>query len=422
LIAFVLLIIPYVYSLECQYKDTETYIENEEVFYYNGQRIGSNLNLSDLVKVQIDGSTIKVTNNLEVPITLNVKYQRLAGGSCVNEQRSAMITVNPLDFGTIEDSCSLSLIKYSFAEPNVIFSRVKTVEKKREVCKQCAGKQCLDDGEKCSIDDECGSSICNIAGYCGNSKTVPCQDGLMNCNNKSCLKPSTKTGGEAYNCIWECKSNKGENGICKWRTIDLVMIISLLTCVIGVASFFIVKLIRRGPIIKGAKKDAEEIINNAQKEAQNIINKAQIALKNINDELKTKLEEKEKLKTEMVSLKGQKEEADKIRKELNKTNEEINILKEKKQSEIKEILESYEIRYGHKFKLENGRIKFVKSWLDPNKEGEFFHIWWFKQYHGKIKSGYDIHHKDFDPLNNDIDNLEEMEHNKHMELHKHRHD
>lgn len=80
---------------------------------------------------------------------------------------------------------------------------------------KCSGETCLKDGEFCSSNSECGSGICNIAGFCGTEKITECPTGFQNCNNESCLEIRTKKVGEKYSCEFECKTNYGEEGICK---------------------------------------------------------------------------------------------------------------------------------------------------------------------------------------------------------------
>lgn len=46
------------------------------------------------------------------------------------------------------------------------------------------------------------------------------------------------------------------------------------------------------------------------------------------------------------------------------------------------------------------------------------HILVYQTFVGPIPKGYDVHHKDFNPLNNCIDNLELLTHKEHCLLHK----
>ena len=52
-----------------------------------------------------------------------------------------------------------------------------------------------------------------------------------------------------------------------------------------------------------------------------------------------------------------------------------------------------------------------------NRTGEMLHRAIWKKYNGEIPKGYDIHHKDHNPSNNDIDNLECISSSEHHKLH-----
>lgn len=87
------------------------------------------------------------------------------------------------------------------------------------------------------------------------------------------------------------------------------------------------------------------------------------------------------------------------------------------------------------FDLENGTIFSLKSgkylgsinkynnhvFVGTNggyKQNGLHQYIWMVGYQCDIPDGYDIHHKDFNPLNNKIDNLELIEHSRHLEIHK----
>ncbi len=51
----------------------------------------------------------------------------------------------------------------------VTFKPTKVITYK-DVCRQCGGRACANDGENCIANSTCGSNICNIAGFCD---TIP---------------------------------------------------------------------------------------------------------------------------------------------------------------------------------------------------------------------------------------------------------
>jgi len=54
----------------------------------------------------------------------------------------------------------------------------------------------------------------------------------------------------------------------------------------------------------------------------------------------------------------------------------------------------------------------------PKVEWYLEHHYIWERYHKrKVPKGFNIHHKDFNPLNNNIDNLELMTASEHLKLH-----
>ena len=53
-----------------------------------------------------------------------------------------------------------------------------------------------------------------------------------------------------------------------------------------------------------------------------------------------------------------------------------------------------------------------------NGKMKLVHILVYQTFVGPIPEGYDVHHKDFNPLNNCLDNLELLTHKEHCLLHK----
>jgi hypothetical protein len=178
-----------------------------------------------------------IQNKIPVNISLKVKYTLShSGGTQGNGEK--YFDIAPLEKVTVQDSLSycwgtaqLSNFEIFYLDNN--YTEVK-IEKKTEktcieyekkkidVCKQCNGKNCLNDGQNCSSNFECGSGICNIAGVCGTQKVADCSEGYRNCNNESCLEIGTKKIGEEYWCEFECEKNYGENGICKIPTKEKI--------------------------------------------------------------------------------------------------------------------------------------------------------------------------------------------------------
>ena len=287
----------------------------------------------------------------------------------------------------------------------------------------------MDDNSLCNSDNECGTSVCNVAGFCGKEKIVSCEPyGKLNCKNQTCLTPSTKELGDAYMCEFECKSKYGNDNICirnPKTTRNLTLLFLAFLILIGGFGAILIKRAKGNKIadgiIKNAKEKEREILNKAENKARGIITQAEEKLGRIDIYLEDKRLEKEKLERDLELLDKDAKSVRKIKTEILKTTEEIKDINKKKQEEINKLLKTYKERYGPEFVLDNGYIRFTKSWLNPSEKGSYFHIWLFENHHKrKIKQGYEIHHKDFNKLNNNIENLEELTPKEHQNKHLNR--
>ena len=67
-------------------------------------------------------------------------------------------------------------------------------------------------------------------------------------------------------------------------------------------------------------------------------------------------------------------------------------------------------------RIYNGR-EYV-CWKENGKQRRrLAHRWIWEQAHGPIPAGYDVHHRDHNPLNNDLGNLELIERGRHKAHH-----
>jgi len=406
-----LFIINSVSALDCQYTGIENYSEDEEVFYYNGDEIGRNLNLSELITFEIDGTlngNIKINNNLDIPISVNATFY-------TNEPRYGKVgyfthnhTISPNNFVVFKAPLIHKLTRYEFIEPNIISSETISVEKERTICEVCPnGKECLGDGDSCTLNIECGIGTCNIAGVCG-AEDGGCPEGLKNCNDTSCLEPSVKLVGEAYVCEWEClygdngvvccgepstvdvgasyvcetecKSDRFENGKCLDSTNGIAIRVAIVIALLFPGLYYL-----RIFIYDIKTKKLSDEIRNVQKRLHKIKKEA-------SDHDVTKIEREERIK-------------------------ETDILAEREHKIVDKILGSYMRRYGHEFVMDNGYIRFKNNLKYPEKKGGFFHIWWYKKHKGSIKPGNQIDHVDGNKLNNDIGNLRQMTPADHKKKH-----
>ncbi|MBI2629986.1 HNH endonuclease [Candidatus Pacearchaeota archaeon] len=457
------LIISFISSVSaCQYKVNEIYHEVEMGLYdSSGNYVGEPLILSNFSGgyQNIAGCgplSIIISNplsfDINVEINFTARHDGIIGWPQEDYLISRAITIKSFSSEQIVGDCPSvggsrlleDSIEYVITSPKLLIPKMQEVEKQKEICKICPNeKQCLDDGASCDLPIVCGSNICNPDNKCGTFQG--CSQGKKLCNNISCLTPSIKKTEEAYLCDWECASGTiACNGICRnvsskkigqeYYCIEecksgygkenkcirnpnvarnlLILFISIILLILGIASYFIIGAINE----KRGRRKEKEIIKEAEEKAEKIISSAKNKLKRLNDEI----EKSEKLKTELNSLKKGSIEARKIKKELEETNESIQKERIRQEEEIKNTLEAYEKRYSHRFVLDNkGYIRFAKGFISAGIGG-YLHRWIYKNVHGKINDGYEIHHKDFNKFNNEINNLEELTPKEHQNKHLNR--
>jgi hypothetical protein len=425
ILLFGLFLINSVLALDCQYTEKQEIEKSEIEYYING-------NLEDVSPPFIEINGIRswketigyirdyeffVENKIRYPLEIIVYY------NVEGTQKSQNLNLDPFGKQRIkgayhQDKPGLDG-KSIYFEISNIEENTRTYSEEIEVCKKCDGKTCLNDNERCKLNSECGSGICNLAGFCGHKKIVDCPNGKLNCNNETCLLPSSKKTGEGYNCIWECESGVGEEGACKRGLRDNLIFFIRILLGFGIAGYFIIKSFHK----KGWARKEREIIQKAEIEAKKIISKSQKDLEKINHEILDKENKKDKLKEELNSLKSKKSNSEKIRSEIIRLNDEIenlsekqkekrNRLKEEREKLTKERLTPFTNKQGYKVYINEEGYEVLE------RTGTLFHRWWFEHNKNrKIKPGYEIHHKDFNKRNNNIKNLKEITHDQHRELH-----
>ncbi len=190
-------------------------------------------------------------------------------------------------------------------------------------------------------------------------------------------------------------------------------------------------------IVNKIKKEQEKVIGESEEKRKQTEKKIEDLNKQITEKEEKIKQIKEKEKEEIKFSSEERSKLLKIRDDIKVLRDQIRVLdkraeRDKKQyedkineitnenkQEIDELLQTYKKRYGHDLILDNGYLRFKKSLIDPSEKGKSYHRWIFEKEHGrKIKPGYEIHHKDFCKLNNDIDNLEELSIEEHKEKHR----
>lgn len=273
-------------SLECQYTKSENYTQIEpklaissEFELLDDYGWGDPLIITDNGKAPGGIPVIKVMNPNDKEVSIDINYTQivtssLTGTSKYGSQKEG-IRIPANDFVILEavhgfDSSYTSYIdlqslKYVVTEPRLMTVRNIKVLKTREICQTCAqGLQCLNDGHSCNPiydDAKCGSGICNIAGFCGHIKIVDCPNGKLNCNDKICLTPSTKGEGEAYECQFECKSDRYDDGKCLKSSEELFAFMAglIILTAFGAGLIAIPKIRKARKLLKNLTDEFEKI-------------------------------------------------------------------------------------------------------------------------------------------------------------------
>tara|TARA_Y100000310_G_scaffold244630_1_gene249449 strand:- start:4062 stop:5615 length:1554 start_codon:yes stop_codon:yes gene_type:complete len=201
-------------NTSCDYTKTEKYYETEKALVYLNSELkgGEDLIFSGFSEGQYASFVIQNPNPFRLMVILNYTLEgtvtkNTSYGKWINAEDEVQILDVCRD-GEIYGNCSINKdsVVYQVHKPDIMNPAEIEVEKTKNVCD---GKN---NGSKCANGSECGSRKCNFAGFCG--EFTHCPEGTTNCQDTSCLVPSTKEVGESYLCDWECKSQVGEGGVC----------------------------------------------------------------------------------------------------------------------------------------------------------------------------------------------------------------
>ena len=223
LLFLILLIVQITYAenLNCEYTKLEEDSVPKRVLVYENSDVkgGEVLNFSDFTEGEVATFIIKNPNDFKVMVVLtySIGVRDLQYGKWIEANKAIQIR-DFCSLGQDGANCSINQesLNYYVAKPQIMYPKIISIKENKTVCD---GK---DNGTICTNDNECGSRECNIAELCGEFKH--CQEGTINCSGIDCLSASTKSSGETYYCEWECGNNTIPcNGVCrevsskKWR-------------------------------------------------------------------------------------------------------------------------------------------------------------------------------------------------------------
>jgi len=207
---FCIFFIPYTNAI-CEYIDIEKYTEFGKALCLEGSNTfhAEDLIISDFVNGTKASFSVYNPNSFQVKVFFNYSIQ-----GHLNKEKFYGILINGKDKQVIKDicfsedsmgDCSIipSSIQYFVTKPRRMDPCLTNVSRTREIC-----------NKPCENSYNCSQTICNIAGFCGKEKIVPCPEGKRNCDDIACVTPTIKLNGENYLCEWECKSGAGIEGVC----------------------------------------------------------------------------------------------------------------------------------------------------------------------------------------------------------------
>ena len=457
-------------ALDCQYTEINDYTITKEVLvsqerdhYYN-----QTLNISDFgtqkksINNVCPNGVFKVSSpfnfEIQVIITLVNSWDQIKSRTISILPKNYFI-VNDIDCkqGVSCDSCSVkqNTVQYEILEPEHLIPEYKTFNQQEVVCKECNGKECLNDGDLCPSFNECGGGYC-IEGQCSNDKfcfnnNCKCSESEIQCdNNQQCVKKNTFLIDTKPECNkpQECVTGyiNVETGLCakspskiqeeenqrlqqelsqkeseKEKIIKtIIILISLI--LIGVATIWYLK-------IKNEKEKQKTIQTEAEKNIQTEREKQKTIQKEIELEAK-KIQSKE---FELNELKDKISQIKKHKKLEKNEIKELNKLKSKRDKLIEDINNQYEkITKPFPDKQASNRLVVINPYLGGYKcflqkginleeypFSSLIHRWVWKKHNGRNpKKGHHIHHIDGDKYNNDSRNLEEIEGKEHYKNHR----
>ncbi len=239
-VLFLFLVIPFSHGLECQYTEIAS-SERKVMSVYD-------INTNQLIGIEDDiafegvdnppnSTFFNIINPFNVALTVGLSYnyvyrepytvqETVFVEETVELPALDSVTISqkligfPTDFRILPES-----IIFEFLDNNFVFVGFEFIEKTTEVCADCVGVPCLNDGASCSTGFECGGGFC-IGGICSNQ--LVCYNNDCECNpltelqcpdNTKCVsRASLPVGAKPICLIEECETGfVGSDGFCSKR-------------------------------------------------------------------------------------------------------------------------------------------------------------------------------------------------------------
>ena len=237
ILLFLILFLGLTAALDCQYQTTQPYEKQVQVLYSNedNQVLNPQVSYDDFQSVGFGNleKTFKIFNKSDFEIAVKVffyYYYDFPQPQTPNEkigEFNEIINVNAHDFNTVYvgrvftsygftnpynvlriDQDSIKLVFVSNDYYNAKYEN-KTFEE--QFCKICGDKNCFNDGQECSLINECGGGYC-VKGVCNSTNVCfglncNCTQNQVQCFNQICAdKNAVEIGYEPTCNKAECKN------------------------------------------------------------------------------------------------------------------------------------------------------------------------------------------------------------------------
>lgn len=178
---FLLVVLSWEVSAECQYKEnvsTGVFISN--LYDNQGNRYTNPIDINNFKTGALPAcgcySNFDIKNNIDKTISINIQYETDEQYNpdkfyqkSFNISALSKVLVQDSD-NTCRSGCFIlsNLVNYQFITNSETIGKIEQLI--NQTCKKCGTKDCLNDGDLCTYDFECGSNICsnsgNTAGHC----------------------------------------------------------------------------------------------------------------------------------------------------------------------------------------------------------------------------------------------------------------
>ncbi|MBN2095742.1 MAG: hypothetical protein JW727_06860 [Candidatus Aenigmarchaeota archaeon] len=225
-------------NLTCQYRTTQNVTNETIVFYFRGVPLDSPLlEVRDAVyQGNSQDASYRWTYQFKVynmyTSYLDVQVQYRVDGVIYY----ADLTIAPGQYEPVVGrggggvGPDFNSITFNISSPDGITMGRENMTFVVEICRECSGKVCLNDGDACKLSSECGGGFC-VIGRCSNNESCPggnctCPEGEVLCTvNMSCVRANSVPIGSATICglPQECTTEylNAETGLCENAAVHL---------------------------------------------------------------------------------------------------------------------------------------------------------------------------------------------------------